>query len=120
MRNAVLLIVLGLLAPAALTPAQVQNLQSWVSGAGDDNNPCSRTAPCQSFAGALNKTTTGGQITCLDSAGFGAVTITRSITIRCDGERSGHTSANGLLVNSLQITGTSASDIVTLRGPDLD
>ena len=61
--------------------AQAQATRTWVSGVGDDANPCSRTAPCKTFAGAISKTATNGEIDCLDPGGFGAVTITRSITI---------------------------------------
>src|SRR6059036_2342289 len=61
--------------------AQAQATRTWVSGVGDDVNPCSRTAPCKTFAGAISKTATGGEIDCLDPGGFGAVTITKSITI---------------------------------------
>lgn len=61
--------------------AQAQATRTWVSGVGDDVNPCSRTAPCKTFAGAISKTATGGEINALDSGGFGAVTITKSITI---------------------------------------
>ena len=61
--------------------AQAQATRTWVSGVGDDANPCSRTAPCKTFAGAISKTATGGEIDALDPGGFGAVTITKSITI---------------------------------------
>ena len=61
--------------------AQAQATRTWVSGVGDDANPCSRTAPCKTFAGAISKTFTGGEIDALDPGGFGAVTITKSITI---------------------------------------
>src|SRR6201992_261684 len=64
-------------------PAQAQASRTWVSGVGDDANPCSRTAPCKTFAGAISKTAIGGEINCLDPGGFGAVTITKSITIDC-------------------------------------
>jgi len=57
--------------------------RTWVSGVGDDLNPCSRTAPCKTFAGAISKTAAGGKINCLDPGGFGAVTITKSIEIDC-------------------------------------
>jgi hypothetical protein len=56
-------------------------IRTWVSGVGDDVNPCSRTAPCKTFAGAISKTATGGIIEALDPGGFGAVTITKSMTI---------------------------------------
>jgi hypothetical protein len=61
--------------------AQAQATRTWVSGVGDDANPCSRTAPCKTFPGAISKTATGGEISVLDPGGFGAVTITKSITI---------------------------------------
>src|SRR6185295_2391016 len=65
-------------------PANAQT-RTWVSGVGNDIDPCSRTAPCKTFAGAISKTAAGGEINCLDSAGFGSVTITKSITIKCEG-----------------------------------
>ncbi len=64
-------------------PANAQASRTWVSGVGNDANPCSRTAPCKTFAGAISKTAGGGEINCLDPGGFGAVTITKSITIDC-------------------------------------
>jgi len=64
-------------------PAQAQASRTWVSGVGDDVNPCSRTAPCKTFAGTISKTALNGEINCLDPGGFGTVTITKSITIDC-------------------------------------
>src|SRR5882672_2975766 len=61
--------------------AHGQATRTWVSGVGDDVNPCSRTAPCKTFAGAMSKTAIGGEIDCLDSGGFGTVIITKSVTI---------------------------------------
>jgi len=61
--------------------AQAQATRTWVSGVGDDVNPCSRTAPCKTYAGAISKTAVNGEISTLDPGGFGAVTITKSITI---------------------------------------
>ncbi|HLH26208.1 MAG TPA: hypothetical protein VK066_27130, partial [Chloroflexota bacterium] len=46
--------------------AQAQASRTWVSGVGDDANPCSRTAPCKTFAGAISKTAAGGEIDALD------------------------------------------------------
>lgn len=66
---------------AVATVAQAQATRTWVSGVGDDANPCSRTAPCKTWAGAISKTATGGEIDALDPGGFGAVTITKSITL---------------------------------------
>jgi hypothetical protein len=67
----------------AQTSAQAQATRTWVSGVGDDANPCSRTAPCKTFAGAISKTAMNGEINCLDPGGFGTVTIIKSITIDC-------------------------------------
>src|SRR4029077_9550762 len=67
----------------AAGPAHAQATRTWISGVGDDVNPCSRTAPCKTFAGAISKTATNGEINCLDPGGFGAVTITKSITLDC-------------------------------------
>ena len=64
-------------------PAHAQATRTWVSGVGDDVNPCSRTAPCKTYAGAISKTAAGGEINCLDPGGFGALTITKSISIVC-------------------------------------
>src|SRR5918911_1602404 len=61
--------------------AQAQATRTWVSGVGDDANPCSRTAPCKTFAGAISKTAIDGEIDALDPGGFGAITITKSITL---------------------------------------
>ena len=78
-------IALGALASILLgvTSAQAQATRTFVSGVGDDVNPCSRTAPCKTFAGAISKTALNGEINCLDPGGYGAVTITKSITIDC-------------------------------------
>ena len=77
-----LLIVLAAASLAFAVPtANAQATRTWVSGVGDDANPCSRTAPCKTFAGAISKTAAGGEINALDPGGFGAVTITKAITI---------------------------------------
>src|SRR5437588_8713156 len=68
---------------AVSSSARAQASRTWVSGVGDDANPCSRTAPCKTYAGAISKTAVNGEINCLDPGGFGAVTITKSITIDC-------------------------------------
>ena len=80
-----LLIAVAAAGAAALlaSPANAQATRTWVSGVGDDVNPCSRTAPCKTFAGAISKTAINGEINCLDPGGFGTVTITKSLTIDC-------------------------------------
>jgi hypothetical protein len=63
------------------SPAQAQATRTWVSGVGSDGNPCSRTFPCLTWAGAIAQTAAGGEIDALDPGGFGAVTITKAITL---------------------------------------
>ncbi len=84
----------------AFSSAQAQS-RTWVSGVGDDLNPCSRTAPCKTFAGAINKTAMNGEINCLDPGAFGAVTITKSIQIDCHEVFAGVTNpaTNGVSIN---------------------
>jgi hypothetical protein len=104
------------IAAAALTlavqSARAQATRTWVSGVGDDANPCSRTSPCKTFAGAISKTAPGGEIDALDPGGFGAVTITKSITIDGGGGQVASVlvaGTNGIVVNA------GANDTVTLR-----
>jgi len=116
-RIALLALVVGLFAPLiASQPAHAQATRTWVSGVGDDVNPCSRTAPCKTFAGAISKTAAGGEINCLDSAGFGTLTITKAISIYCEGVVGGVLAAgtNGFNINA------AATDHVVLRGLDID
>lgn len=80
-RFTIKLLVIATFMFAFASMAQAQATRTWVSGVGDDVNPCSRTAPCKTFAGAISKTAAGGEISVLDPGGFGAVTITKSITI---------------------------------------
>jgi Domain of unknown function (DUF4957) len=100
----------------ACATASAQATRTWVSGVGDDVNPCSRTAPCKTFAGAISKTAAAGEINCLDPGGFGAVTITKSITISCVGTIAGVLviGTNGITVN------VTAGETVTLKGLDID
>ena len=96
--------------------AHAQATRTWVSGVGDDVNPCSRTAPCKTFAGAISKTAAGGEINCLDPGGFGAVTITKAITIDCVHTEGGVLAAltNGVIINA------AAGDRIILRGLDIN
>jgi hypothetical protein len=97
--NILAIAVFSLVIPSV---AQAQATRTWVSGVGDDANPCSRTAPCKTFAGAISKTAASGEISALDPGGFGAVTITKSITINGDGTLAGILAAatNGIIVNA--------------------
>ena len=112
-RIALLAIAAGFLAPLlASAPASAQATRTWVSGVGDDANPCSRTAPCKTFAGAISKTATAGEINCLDPGGMGTVTITKSMTINCH-DVFGSILASG--VPGITINATAAGSRVILR-----
>jgi len=96
---------------AAAPAAHAQATRTWVSGVGDDANPCSRTAPCKTFAGAISKTAPCGEIDVLDPGGFGALTITKCISIESE-------EFAGVLVSGTPafIISAGASDNVTIRG----
>src|SRR5688572_6601295 len=83
------------------TSLSAQATRTWVSGVGDDVNPCSRTAPCKTFAGAISKTAACGEISVLDPGGYGAVTITKSITLDGSGTHASilNSSVSGVVVN---------------------
>ena len=98
-------------------PAQAQASRTWVSGVGNDANPCSRTAPCKTFAGAISKTAVNGEINCLDPGGFGTVTITKSITIDCHEIFASILNAgtNGIIINYDSFAVADARKTVRLR-----
>ena len=117
LRNRILMVALATagMTIGFATPASAQATRTWVSGVGDDVNPCSRTAPCKTFAGAISKTAAGGEINCLDPGGFGAVTIIKSMTISCPYTEGGALAGgNGVVVNM-----PAASDVTVLRGLDI-
>ncbi|MFO1283042.1 MAG: right-handed parallel beta-helix repeat-containing protein [Burkholderiales bacterium] len=112
--------LLATLAAAVLavvsSAAHAQATRTWVSGVGDDANPCSRTAPCKTFAGAISKTAVGGEISVLDPAGFNGVTITKAITIDGAGQLSGILAAGitGVIINT---TGAVTLRNLTITSP---
>jgi hypothetical protein len=110
------MLLASLVALAVPAVANAQATRTWVSGVGDDANPCSRTAPCKTFAGTISKTATGGQINCLDPGGFGIVTITKSITIKCRYTEGGivASGATGIIINA------AATSTVVLEGLDIN
>lgn len=100
------LFAVAVLNAAMISPAAAQATRTWVSGVGDDANPCSRTAPCKTFAGAISKTAAGGEIDALDPGDFGAVSIAKSITL--DGR--------GTFAGTASIAVNAGTGVVVLRG----
>lgn len=111
MRLMVQMLVVSIVCLFCSSLAHAQATRTWVSGVGDDANPCSRTAPCKTFAGAISKTAVGGEIDALDPGGFGAVTITKSITIDGTGTFASilASGTNGININA-------AGSDVSIRG----
>jgi hypothetical protein len=106
-----------LILAATNTVVHAQASRTWVSGVGDDANPCSRTAPCKTFAGAISKTAAGGEIDALDPGGYGAVTITKAITLDGGAGQVGSILAagtNGIIVSA------GASDVVIIRNMEIN
>jgi len=117
-RIALLAIAAGFIVPLmASAPAHAQATRTWVSGVGDDANPCSRTAPCKTFAGAISKTAAGGEINCLDPGGFGTVTVIKSMTISCEGVTGGVLASGG--INGVNFS-AGVNDVLYLKGLDIE
>jgi hypothetical protein len=106
----------AVLMSAFAAQADAQASRTWISGVGDDANPCSRTAPCKTLAGAISKTAAAGEINAIDPGGFGAVTITKSITIDLT-----TTGRGGVLTSATNAITVNAgvNDNVTLRGLEI-
>jgi hypothetical protein len=116
---ALALAILGTTLGTALytAPAHAQATRTWVSGVGDDANPCSRTAPCKTWAGSIAKTAPGGEIDALDPGGFGALTITKSITLDGGGGQVASVLVAG--TNGINVAAQS-TDVVILRNLRFD
>ncbi len=97
-------------------PALAQSTRTWVSGVGDDANPCSRSSPCKTFAGAISKTVAGGEINCIDAGGYGALTITKALSIICSAGEAGVlvSGTNGITIAA------GANDQILLDGLDIE
>jgi len=111
------LFCVGLFLSVVAAPAWAQPTRTWVSGVGDDANPCSRTAPCKTLAGAISKTSPSGEVNVLDPGGFGAVTITQAVTISNDGVGTAGVLVSG--TNGITIS-AGVNDAVILRGLQID
>src|SRR5713101_1910742 len=107
------LVILLVAFAVGTTTAYGQASRTWVSGVGDDANPCSRTAPCKTWAGAISKTAPGGEIDALDPGGFGAVTITKGITLDGGGGQVASVLVSG--TNGIVVQANASTDVVILR-----
>ena len=100
-------------------PAQAQRARVFVASYGNDANPCTFTSPCRTFQQAVNVVTTGGEVTAIDSAGFGPINITKAVTITSpDGVEAGivpNPGGDAIIIN----TGPAGGDVF-LRGLTLE
>jgi len=114
MKRILQIVTLAIFTLAFASLAHAQATRTWVSGVGDDANPCSRTAPCKTWAGAISKTATAGEIDALDPGGFGGVTITKAITLDGTGTFASILNAGtqGIIINA----NLGTADNVTIRG----
>jgi hypothetical protein len=106
-------LILTLMASSAV--GQVQ--RTFVSGLGNDGNPCSRTAPCRTFAQALMGTSAGGEVYVLDSAGYAPFNVTQSVSVVAPpGVVAGISvfSGDGITINA------GVNDTIILRGLTLN
>lgn len=98
------------------SPATAQSTRTWVSGVGDDANPCTRSNPCKTFAGAISRTVAGGEINCIDAGGYGVLMITKAISIVCLAGEAGvlANGTDGITINA------GPSDAIVLSGIDFE
>jgi len=115
MRHRIIFALSILLCLFIATTLSAQATRTWVSGVGNDANPCSRTAPCKTFAGAISKTATCGEISVLDPGGYGAVTITKSITIDGAGTLASILNTGGIHGVIVNLTASDVCNTVILR-----
>jgi hypothetical protein len=93
-------------------PAQAQANRTFISGTGSDSNACTFVVPCRTAQQAHDVTNPGGEIVVLDPAGYGALTITKAISIQGHGwgELAGSNGATAITINA------GPNDLINLRG----
>ncbi len=97
-------------------PPPSPQMRTYVSGTGNDSNPCLASWPCQTFQAALALTVAGGEIYVLDSANYGAVTINKAVSITSEGAMAGVLATSGAGIT----IAAGAGDVINLRGLDID
>jgi hypothetical protein len=94
-------------------PAQAR-ARVFVASYGNDANPCTFGSPCKTFQHAHDVVDAGGEVTAIDSAGFGPINITKAVTITSpDGVEAGivpGTYGDGIDINA------GPGDTIVLRG----
>jgi hypothetical protein len=99
------------------TPAHAR-ARVFVASYGNDANPCTFGSPCKTFQQAVNVVDAGGEVTAIDSAGFGPLNITKAVTITSPaGVEAGIVPAAG--ADAIDIN-AGANDAIVLRGLTLN
>src|SRR5262249_48559583 len=112
-----LLIAMAMTSWLQPTSAHAQSMNTYVSGKGNDGNPCSSSQPCQTFPAALMQTAAGGQINALDSANYGSLVINRAVSIVSAGNAIGVLASGG---GSGIAISAGTSDVISLQGLVID
>src|SRR5215469_11342709 len=73
-------VAIALACSLATTPAKAR-ARVFVASYGSDSNPCTFGSPCKTFQHAHDVVDAGGEVTAIDSAGFGPISITKAVTI---------------------------------------
>ena len=103
-------VVFALVFLTGASSASAQAPRTWLSGEGDDANPCSRTAPCKTWTGAISKTMVGGEVDALDPGAYGPVEITKSITLDGGGQHASILTSTGVTGVAVNIPAGNAND----------
>src|SRR6516162_2200094 len=101
----------------ASLPAQAQRARVFVSVTGNDANPCTALSPCKTFQAAHDAVLAGGEISVLDTGGYGTLIINKAISIVAVGVEASiaiPSGAAGITINA------PFGDSVSLRGLILD
>src|SRR6516225_6587144 len=121
MRTAIPLTVLVTgLACSLFTASAQARARVFVASYGNDGNPCTFGSPCKTFQQAVNVVDVGGEVTAIDSAGFGPINIIRSVTITSPAGVEAGIAAPAVGGAAITINTPGSGQIITLNGLTLD
>jgi hypothetical protein len=109
------LLVTALTCLFASAPAHAR-ARTFVASYGNDANPCTFGSPCKTFQQAVNVVDPGGEVTAIDSAGFGPISIGKSVTITSPPGVEAGIVPNPPSADAIDIINASSTDTIVLRG----
>src|SRR5262252_11086737 len=105
------------LACSLFTASAQARARVFVASYGNDSNPCTFGSPCKTFQQAVDVVDDGGEVTAIDSAGFGPITIgIKSVTITSPPGVEAGIAAPAPGAAAITINTLSSSQIITLSG----